>query len=331
MRHTELGDSGIMASVVALGTWAIGGGTWWGHTDDALSIQAIHAALDAGVNCIDTAPVYGFGRSEEVVGKALKGRRDRVVLATKCGLWWDDARGAESFRMDGYTVRRSLRPETIRIEVENSLRRLGTDYIDLYQTHWQALPQDPTPIEETMACLTDLKDQGKIRAIGASNTTTADVSRYLAAGPLAAIQERYSMLDRRLEREALPQCREKNVAVLAYSPLEQGLLAGAFSRETTFAPGERRSTQPWLLPANRGRALDVLDGWTDLTNTYDCTLAQLVIAWTVAQPGISVVLCGARKPEHARANAPAGDLDLDPADCARMRADVEALGPAPTQ
>jgi len=326
MRTRALGNSGIQATVIALGAWAIGGGPWWGATDDALSIQAIHAALDAGVNCIDTAPVYGFGHSEEVVGQAIKGRRDKVVLATKCGLWWADERGSEVFQMSGNVVRRCLRPETLRIEIEDSLRRMNTDYIDLYQTHRQVQPQDPTSIEDIMACLLDLKAQGKIRAIGASNTTTADVDRYLAAGELACVQERYSMLDRKLETEALPQCLDKNVAVLAYSPLEQGLLTGAISRTQVFAEGERRNTQPWLQPNNRSRVLDMLDGWQDLTETYDCTLAQLVIAWTVAQPGITVTLCGARKPAHAESNTKAAALNIAPADATRIRADVQALG-----
>jgi methylglyoxal reductase len=145
MRYRKLGSTDLQASVVAFGAWAIGGGPWWGPTDDAESVRAIHAALDAGVNLVDTAPVYGFGHSEEIVGKAIRDRRDKVVLATKCGLWWDDATGAPFFDQGGKTVRRSLAPRTIRLEVEQSLKRLGTDRIDVLQTHWQAVPPAATP------------------------------------------------------------------------------------------------------------------------------------------------------------------------------------------
>jgi len=159
-----LGNTGIEVSAVGLGTWAIGGGPWWGDSDDDESVRAIHATLDAGVNLVDTAPVYAYGHSEEIVGRAIAGRRDKVVLATKAGLWWRDKRGEMFFVQGGTMVRRSLRPETIEIEIEDSLRRLRTDYIDLYQTHWQAPEEDPVPVEDTMACLMRLKDQGKIRA-----------------------------------------------------------------------------------------------------------------------------------------------------------------------
>lgn len=321
-----LGNTGIEISAVGLGTWAIGGGPWWGDSDDDESVRAIHAALDAGVNLVDTAPVYAYGHSEEVVGRAIAGRRDKVVLATKAGLWWRDRRGETFFVQGGIMVRRSLRPETIAIEIEDSLRRLRTDYIDLYQTHWQAPEEDPVPVEDTMACLMRLKDQGKIRAIGASNTTPAIVDEYLAAGPLASVQERYSLLDRRLDEEAVPLCRERGVAILAYSPLEQGILAGAVDMDTAVPPGQYRNFIPWYAPENRRKVLDMLAGWSDLTEKYDCTLAQLVIAWTISRPGITSALCGARKERHATANARGGDIALEAADARRMLADARGLG-----
>lgn len=326
MKMRTLGESGLTVSAVALGAWAIGGGPWWGPSDDDESIRAIHAALDAGVTMIDTAPVYAFGHSEEVVGRAIKGRRDKVVLATKAGLWWHDDRGETFFIQNGTIVRRCLRPETITEEVEHSLRRLGTDYIDLYQTHWQAPDEDPVPVADTMDCLVRLKEQGKIRAIGASNTTPPIADAYLAAGPLASVQERYSILDRKLDAEAVPQCIDNNVGILAYSPLEQGLLTGAITPTTLLGEGEYRNFIPWYAPENRHRVLDMLEGWQNLTEKYDCTLAQLVIAWTISRPGITVALCGARKEPHALSNAGAGDIELEPADAARMLADAEALG-----
>jgi methylglyoxal reductase len=326
MRLRQLGKTNIKASVIGLGTWAIGGGSWWGETDDAESIRTIQAALDAGITLVDTAPAYGFGRSEEVVGKAVRGRRDQVVLATKCGLWWKDSRGSFFFAMDGRNVMRCLRPETIREELELSLRRLGTDYIDLYQTHWQAMEADPTPIADTMACLMQLKDQGKIRAIGVSYVTKAQMDEYRSAGDLVSNQPRYSMLDRAIEPEILGYCQANNVSILAYSPLEQGLLTGKIGMDRTLTDTEARNAIPWFRPGPRQRVLNMLAGWRDLTDRYQCTLSQLVIAWTVQQPGITVALCGARHPAQVIENAKAGDLVLQPADITRMRQNIEQLG-----
>mgnify|MGYP001464041844 FL=1 len=220
MKYRKLGNSDIEISAVGLGTWAIGGGEWWGATDDAESIKAIHCALDHGITLIDTAPSYGFGHSERVVGAALKGRRDQAIIATKCGLWFADQRGTPFVPQGGRMMYSTLAPETIRIEVENSLRNLQTDHIDLLQTHLPDLGK-VTPIAETMACLQALKKEGKIRAIGVSNVTPAQMDEYRAAGVLDTNQPRYSMLDRAIEAEMLPYCIQHRISVLAYSPLEQ--------------------------------------------------------------------------------------------------------------
>ena len=326
MRTRKIGTTDIEASVVAVGAWAIGGGTWWGETDDRESIKSIHAAIEAGITLIDTAAVYGWGRSEEVVGKAIHDRRDKVILATKCGLWWDDDTGETFFEMEGYTVKRTLRPKTIRQELEFSLKRLQTDYIDLYQTHWPSLDPENEPIAETMEYLLKLKEEGKIRAIGASNVDVAMIKEYQAVGVLDAIQPRYSMLDRAIEQDLIPYCIEQNISSLVYSPLEQGLLTGKITKEQTFKEGEFRNQLIWLKPENRGKVIDMLNGWSDLTEKYGCNLVQLVIAWTVEQPGITFALCGARKVEHSTQNAAAGDVTLDQGDVQRMRNDVEALG-----
>lgn len=326
MQTRRIGTSKIEASVVALGTWAIGGGLWWGESDDQQSIKAIQAAIEAGVSLIDTAPVYGFGRSETVVAQAIKGRREKVVLATKCGLWWHDERGKLFFERDGQRIFRTLSPTTIREEVELSLQRLGTDYIDLYQTHWQSMIPEKEPIADTMECLMALKQEGKIRAIGASNVNVEQIIAYRDAGVLDAIQPRYSMLDRKIERNLLPYCRKHHISTLVYSPLEYGLLTGKIGMDRTFEEGEVRSDNQWFQPENRRRVLDMLAGWQDLTAKYACSLSQLVIAWTVAQPGVTFALCGARKPQHAAENAAAGDIALDAGDIARMRRDAESLG-----
>lgn len=330
MKQQPLGQSGLNASTIALGTWVLGGGTTWGdNPDDAQSIRLIQTALDLGINLIDTAPAYGWGRSETVVGKALQGRRDQAVIATKCGLWWDDARGSFFADFDGRKMNRSLRPDTLQIEIENSLRRLATDCIDLYQTHWPAMPPDQTPVEESMACLLKLKDQGKIRALGVCNVTRDELQGYLHCGAIASNQFRYSMLCRDAENEILPFCAEHQLATLTYMSLEQGLLTGKVGMDRVFRPDEFRSNDawnPWFTPANRSRVLQMLANWPDLLTKYQCSLSQLVIAWTAAQPGVTHVLCGTRTLDQLADNAKAADLTLEPADVLRMRADALALG-----
>jgi methylglyoxal reductase len=326
MQHRKLGNTEISASAVSLGTWAIGGGTWWGASDDQDSIKAIQVAVDEGITLIDTAPAYGWGHSEEVVGRAIKGRRDKVTLSTKCGLWWKDERGSSFFELEGKHVRRCLLPETIREELEDSLRRLNTDYIDLYHTHWQSLEPERYPLDDAMECLMQLKQEGKIRAIGASNVDLEQIKAYQAAGTLDAIQPKYSMLDREIEKQILPYCHAQRISTLAYSPREQGLLTGKIGMDRTFPQGAYRNNIPWFLPVNRKKVLNMLAGWSDLPIKYNCSLSQLVIAWTMAQEGITFVLCGARKEQHVRENVGAGDLVIDAADLKRMRKDVEALG-----
>ncbi len=332
MQYRTLGTPGISASVVGLGTWVTGGGKVWGKDpDDAESIRAIHASLDAGVNLIDTAPAYGFGRSEEVVAKAVKGRRDKVVLATKCGLLFGEkeTRGSFFCPFDGRVLRRSLRPDTIREEVEASLARLGVDCIDLYQTHWPSIPPEKTPIAETMACLMRLKDQGKIRAIGVSNVSLPELRENDRAGEVSSDQLRFSLLSRNPESDVLPYCREHGIATLTYMSLEQGLLTGKVGMDRVFEKDEWRGNEtwsPWYKRANRAKILAMLEGWKPLTEKYGCTLAQLVIAWTAAQRGVTHVLVGARRAEQAVENAGAGRVSLQAADAARMRKDAIALG-----
>ncbi|WP_421580136.1 aldo/keto reductase [Shinella sp. M31] len=315
-----IGRSGVIASAVGLGTWAIGG--WmWGGTDEAESIAAIQASLDAGVTLIDTAPAYGLGRSEEIVGKALAGRRDKAVIATKCGLVWHTQKGKHFFDQDGKPVHRYLGRDGIIHEVEESLRRLGTDYIDLYITHWQ----DPTtPIEETVAALEELKKAGKIRAIGASNVNRSELEQYISTGSLDAIQERFSMIDREIEADLLPLTVQDDVATLSYSSLALGLLSGTIGPDRVFAGDDQRKDNPRFSVANRQKAKDFSDAIRPVAERHSASIAQVVIAWTLAQPGVTFALCGARNPAQALDNARAGTLRLDTDDLAAIDAAIAA-------
>ncbi len=320
MLTREIGASGIEASVIGLGTWAIGG--WmWGGTDEAKSIAAIQASVDAGVTLIDTAPAYGQGVAEDIVGKALKGRRDQVVLATKCGLVWHTQNGNHFFDYDGKPVHRYLGKDAIIYEVEQSLTRLGTDYIDHYITHWQ----DPTtPIAETMEALETLKQQGKIRSIGASNTSADEVKAYVAAGQLDAIQEEYSMVKRDIEGTLLPVCRENGVSVLSYSSLALGLLSGKIGPDRKFTGDDQRKDNPRFSMANRQKVADLMQTIAPIAEAHGATLAQTVIAWTVQQPGITFSLCGARDAAQAVENAKAGQLRLTEAEIAEIDTQARA-------
>jgi methylglyoxal reductase len=330
MKYRPLGSSNLQASVVGLGAWVLGGGAIWGKdTDDKESIYTLQAALDLGINLIDTAPAYGWGRSERVVGQAIKGRRDHAIVATKCGLWWHDSRGSFFAEFDGKKIYRSLRPDTMTLEVEDSLRRLGTDHIDLLQTHWPAMDPEKTPIADTIACLRTLRDQGKIRFLGVSNVSLDELNENLRCGPIVSDQFRYSMLFRDPEKDLLPFCAEHHLATLTYMSLEQGLLTGKVGMDRVFSEGEFRTNtfwNPWYLPVNRRRVLDLLASWKDLTDKYSCTLAQLVIAWTAAQRGVTHVLCGTRNVAQLKDNARSADLQLEASDLERLRRDVIGLG-----
>ncbi|MBI1370658.1 MAG: aldo/keto reductase [Planctomycetes bacterium] len=329
MQHLPLGVSNISASRVIFGAWAIGG--WmWGGQDEAQAIASIHAALDAGINTIDTAPMYGMGRSEQIVGKALAGRRDKVVIATKCGMRWDLAKGKMFFRTDedsvnnesgDYAVHIYNGPESIREEVERSLKRLNTDYIDLYQTHWQ----DPTtPLDQTLAELVKLRDEGKIRAFGPCNADMVQLHQYTLAGA-STDQEKYSMLDRDPEAERLPYCREHNVAVLVYSPLSNGLLTGKVTADRKFAADDLRAQRPRFTVESRTKINDRLGRIAPIAKSHGLTLAQLVIAWTLAQPGLTHALIGARTIKQSQENAAAADVKLSEDELAAIDTAIEDL------
>lgn len=321
MQYRKLGTTDIDTSVIGFGAWAIGG--WmWGGAEEKDAIRAIDAAIDHGINLVDTAPMYGYGRSEEIVGKAIAGKREKVVLATKCGLRWDDKdwpagegvlhfygdeKGATS-NTSATRIYKYLRPDSIRQEVEQSLARMKTDYIDLLQTHWQ---DETTPIEATMEALLQLKESGKIRAIGVSNVSVDQLRQYLAVGPVDVAQEKFSMLDRQIEQNGLLDlCKKNGVSLLAYSPMANGLLTGKISPDREFNEGDLRRGNPRFSPENIRRVNAALNDFSSIAEKHKATLGQLVIAWTAGQYEKMHVLCGARNEQQVIENAPAGDIVL---------------------
>ncbi|WP_029604679.1 aldo/keto reductase [Kozakia baliensis] len=270
-------------SRIALGTWAIGG--WmWGGPDDDNAIKTIHRALDEGINFIDTAPVYGFGHSEEVIGRALEGgRREKVVLATKLGLAWTDDQ----------KVYRDSRPERVRKEVEDSLKRLKTDYLDLEQVHW---PDGKTPVEDTAAELEKLRQEGKIRAIGVSNFSVANMDEFAKNAPLSTIQPPYNLFERvTTERDILPYAKAHDAVVLAYGPLCRGLLAGKMNKDTTFPKDDLRSGDPKFQRPKFEHYLAAVEDLKKIAEKHGKNILALAIRWVLDQ-GPTVALWGARKP-----------------------------------
>lgn len=314
MLKREIGKSGVKASGVGLGTWAIGG--WmWGGTDENASVAAIQASIDAGITLIDTAPAYGMGRSEEIVGKALKGRRDQVVLVSKCGLVWHTQKGNHFFDQQNKPVHRYLGKDSIIYEVEQSLKRLGTDHLDVFITHWQ----DPTtPIDETLEAMLALKSQGKIRATGASNLSVEDLNAYIAAGQIDCIQEQFSMVHRVIEADHLPICQSNGISVLSYSSLALGLLTGKMGPDRTFEGDDLRKDNPLFSQENRQKITALMDEIAPICAAHNASSAQIIISWTLQQPGITFSLCGARNPEQAIENADAGRITLSQDDIAQI-------------
>jgi len=327
MIYRQLGDSDVEVPVVVFGAWAIGG-WWWGGSDDEQAIQAINRAAELGVNCIDTAPMYGFGHSEEVVGKAIKGRRDEFTIATKCGLVWDRTDGQRFFDTEEspgqHTVYRCLKKDNILRECDMSLRRLGVDVIDIYQCHWM---DDTTPLSETMEALVELYEAGKIRAIGMSNFTAEAIEECLSYGPVHSHQPKFSLLDRQHLGGVIDYTRHKNIGTVVYSTLEQGMLTGKVTVDRTFAQGDKRVNQPWFKLENRRRALEVLQrDIQPIADAHGATLAQTAIAWTLSAPGITSALVGARNPLQAQENAAAADIALSDEEYDSILAAFESLG-----
>ena len=311
MEKRTLGLSALPVSPIALGAWAIGG--WmWGGSDKKDSIRAIHACLDHGITSLDTAPIYGFGHSEEVVGEAIKGNREQYEILTKCGMSWEGTKGEYFFTTnDNSGIQRDIYKYSGRgsliAECEESLIRLGTDYIDLYQIHW---PDHTTPIEEAMEAFRILLEQGKIRAAGVSNYSVEQMEQASTVVELSSNQVPYSMVRREIEQDVLPWCLDNNCGILAYSPLQRGLLTGKITPDYPFAPGDSRPETPHFKVNNLIHTNKFLDQIRPLAEEKGATLSQLVIAWTLYQPGITVALVGARTEQQVVQNAGALEVKL---------------------
>jgi aryl-alcohol dehydrogenase-like predicted oxidoreductase len=292
MQTRRLGNSDLEITPIGIGAWAMGGGDWafsWGRQEDDQSIAAIHAALDAGVNWIDTAAVYGLGHSEEVVGKAIAGRTHRPYVFTKCSLVWNDQR----------EIGHSLKAASVRRELEASLRRLSVDVIDLYQIHWP----DPEPeMEEGWQTLAQLQKEGKVRHIGVSNFNVTQMKRVERIAPITSLQPNYNIVTRDIEKDVLPFCRERNIGIIVYSPMKSGLLTGKMTRERIaslppddFRPRTASFKEP-LLSRNLG-LVEVLRG---IGERYGRTPGEVAIAWTLRDPVVTGAIVGMRSAEQAK-------------------------------
>lgn len=312
MQYRQLGDSNLNISVITFGAWAAGG--WmWGGTERNEAVNAIRASYEAGVTSIDTAPVYGQGLSEEIVGEAIRDLpRDHVQILTKYGMRWDLTKGTlamHSKANDGKAIDiyKYAGKESVISECEASLRRLGTDYIDLYQIHW---PDKTTPLDETMEAVSRLIEQGKVRYAGVSNYNAELMQEAGQYVDIVSNQVPYSMVKRDIEKETVPYCLQHNKAILAYSPLERGLLTGKMKPGHTFSEGDHRASLYFYKDENLRRVNAFLDKIKPLADEKKVSLSQLVLRWTVEQPGITIALVGARDAQQALQNAASMRISL---------------------
>lgn len=325
MKYQKLGKTDLNASVVAMGAWGIGGGTVW--PDMALGVKDVEnlldAAIDLGVNYIDTAPVYGTGVSEDLLGKALKGRRDKFLVQTKCSLNWRGDGGNFHYERDGVTVNNDTSARAVKQDVEDSLKRMDLDYIDLIVVHYVC---KSWPVEETMGALQELIKEGKIRAVGLSNSQPADLDEYSKYGTVALVQEFYSLLSPYHGGDYFPTTDKYGTTFQVYGALEEGFLTHPDFVDKTFPKGDVRGKLPWIHEPIKGNIHKLFDEvLTPLTKKYNCSYANLVQAWTLEQyPNLSL-LTGFRRVETLENTCKSLELKLDPADIALMS---EAAKPA---
>ncbi len=296
METVSLGRTGLEVSRICLGTWQFGGD--WGEIDREEAIATVSRARELGINFFDTAQAYGFGASEELLAQALEGvPREEVVIATKGGL-----------RREGEDLLRDASPRWLRAGLEESLRHLRTDYVDIYQVHW---PDPDTPFEQTAAALEEFVREGKVRHVGASNYDALQIAQFERTRRLDTLQPPYHMLRREIERAVLPYCREQDIGVLIYGPLAHGFLSGRFTRETRLAEDDWRAGSALFSGEAYRRNLRIVERLETLAGALEITVAQLAIAWTLANPAVHVAIVGARRPAHIEGAAPAAGVHLD--------------------
>ncbi len=305
MKTRKLGYSDLHFTPIGLGTWAMGGGDWkfgWGDQDDEASIASVHQALDAGINWIDTAAIYGHGHAEKVVGKAIRDRRDEVLIATKCGRVWEG---------ESREIGKCLRRDSVHREVDASLQRLGIDCIDLYQIHW---PEPDEEIEEGWGAVAELIQAGKIRYAGVSNFSLSQLKRIQPIHPVTSLQPPYSMLRRDVEPEILPYCLENQIGVLAYSPMQAGLLTGKFSIERiqNLPSNDWRKANPYFTSPQVEKNLKIVDQLQPIAKEMGISLSQLALAWVLRRSEMTAAIAGARRPEQISETVQAGDVTLSP-------------------
>lgn len=328
MKTMKLGKTRIDISRIGLGTWSIGGGSAWGGDHDLqVVIDTIRQAPNAGVNLIDTAPAYNFGNSEKILGQALERmNRQDVVIITKCGVTWDQKIRGDLFnKVNGIQLYKNLNTASIIKEIKSSLDRLGTEYIDIYMTHWQSIEGSEyfVPIQKTMDVLNELKAQGKIRAIGAANVDINHIEEYLKWGQLDIVQVKYSLLDRGIEKDIIPCCRENGITIQAYSPLEMGLLSGMLPRN--YQPVGAQIPKKWFQKENMLAAMNMMAKWKPLCEKYDCTIANLALGWILAQGEFLNLLSGSTTVKQIEENVKSAELILEQDDVIMMREMAEAL------
>ncbi|MCU1330649.1 MAG: aldo/keto reductase [Bryobacterales bacterium] len=310
MQTRQLGNSDLQITPLGIGAWAMGGSGWafsWGHQEDEESIGAIHAALDKGLNWIDTAAVYGLGHSEEVVARALKGRSNRPYVFTKCERTWDEDR----------QIRKSLKRDSIIAECEASLRRLEIDVIDLYQIHW---PEPDEDVEEGWATLAELKKQGKVRWIGVSNFDAAQLARAQAIAPITSLQPPYSIIQSEIDAEILPYCGANNIGVIVYAPMKSGMLTGAMTRErvASLPEDDFRRRNSYFQEPMLTRNLKVVDVLREIGNKHGRTPGEVAIAWTLRRPEVTGAIVGMRSPQQVDGVVGAADFRLSPDEIAQI-------------
>ena len=326
MNKKQLLGTDIMVSPITYGAFAIGG-WFWGGADEGEAIKAIETALDNGVTTIDTAPIYGMGHSENVVGNTIKGKRDKVQILTKFGMRWDVTTGDFAFDTndnDGTPVKiyKFNGKQSVIEECERSLKRLQTDYIDLLQMHW---PDSTTPIEETMEALQILKEQGKIRAGGVCNCPVDLLKRAITVFPIATNQVGYSMVNRGIEKELVPFCLENNIGILPHTSLQKGLLTGKIKIGHQFNEGDHRANNVYFKEHNHQEIMKLLASIQSIADERSISLAQLTINWTMQQPAITSVLVGARNAEQMLDNVKAAAFTLSADELATINAALQQM------